>query len=167
MKIEYFMIELKDILKSYYCIWYFSENSEKDFLVKSNNKIAVFDYIESVILYASVNNIGLLDEKQHAIYDLNYIQDLVNGKTSHIDCSDILDFWNIVDAICNTLNIVFIGLEHRFDKLYDKLFRGCNTILNKEIYTPQWSKSEINQIKKLLTEFLLIISNVLKGARND
>lgn len=150
MQVEYSILNFIFKHSNTYCLYYFPDNSEKDFFVIDNDKILMFSKIESVISYTKEHNMKLYDPDVDTLYDINQMESLCLHLDDKLNCSEVINFWNITDALCNSLNIVFIGNNKKYNYVYNELFGGCNTAINACEYQPRWLKKDLNNIQDVL-----------------
>jgi hypothetical protein len=147
--------------KTSYLIYISDNNDDKYYSFKrENNKLVSFSHLEELYLYLEYMGIHL-EEDEIPIYDFDTLEEnmlLFDGK---IDNDLLLNYWNIIDDVSNSLEIDFIGKEEKYNKLYDKMFRGCNTPANTFEYNIIWSKEELDMIKEVMRACISISKNIV------
>lgn len=143
-----------------YTIWY---SSITDGFLVCNHKIAIFYSVASLLEYATEKNIVIQDEITTIDCDAieHDYQDF-----HHNGCKNILDFWNILSDMSNSLGVAFLGNQRRgdIDNIYNKLFYGCNLEAlrgNGEYYFPEWTVEEKTLMDIIIQEGLSILKNTL------
>lgn len=152
----YYAVQFNDEKIIKYVIWY---NGEKDGIVCKNGKLLFFDSVKLLKEFCSDEKILLSNtDEPPVIYDLGYLKNWLRSPDNDFDCSEMLDFWNIIaDALKNTESD-FIGdcEDEDIDSLYDKLFYGCNLPsynTSDEKYIPEWTNEEIELLQKVLSQY--------------
>lgn len=160
MNQEHFMICLKYNNQTRYYLYYFLEFAAKDYLVLDGDRVLTFSDVDALRAYVRIHHIELSEQDPLPTYDIDRLALLCSQPMSDFDCNEIIQVWNLTDAICNALKLPFIGNLPQYDDLYDKLFGGCNTAVNTHEYHPQWTKSEAIKIRTVLDECLRIIQKI-------
>ena len=95
---------------------------------------------------------GLAVSSQEAtVYDLDAIETWCKSTAEVLECSWLLDAWNLFGDMPHGENL-FAGAARRATAAYDKLFRGCNLPSMTppgQHYVPAWSASETAALKRL------------------
>ncbi|MDC0559131.1 hypothetical protein OAO42_01835 [Candidatus Izimaplasma bacterium] len=146
--------------KSNYMIYIDTANSSMMYCV--TDQVLLFSELDDLFTFALDNDIVIDPNDEVVIYDFDDLKLIVERMEEKVDCSLTIDFWNIIDDICNGLSISFIGKSKYVDYIYNKLFRGCNTAANTFEYNHTWSEQEVKIIKSVLEECIWIASNVVK-----
>lgn len=152
----YYIIEFKDISKSYFYIWF--TNDIDGFLVK-NGEVVLFSSYEDAKEYCRKS--GFLLEQPLTYYDIAEIRELVIQKRGSIENDKILDFWNIMIDFSKSINKAFEGSKEEYNRIYDKLFFGNNLPsinTTKETYIPKWSDKEKEMIYNVLRNGLFLLN---------
>lgn len=71
------------------------------------------------------------------------LQRIVDYSKIGIDCSTVLNLWNILSDFAYSVGDKFIGDDKKFDEtideVYTKLFKGCNIkAMKQSAYHPVW-----------------------------
>jgi len=153
---EFFPVNFIIDSNNYHCIWFCDG---KDGLIVESGKIKSFSNIDALNDYAENNNFKLNDDDAELSIDAAK-KWLANKAT--VDCSYFNYYWNMIGDMANSLNISFYGNKRtkHVDKLYDKLFYGCNPPSlrgNGEIYVPKFTKKEIRILRKVVKDGLRIV----------
>lgn len=161
MKSEYFIVDFRSNTNHTFCLYTFPENSEKDIFASNDKKILTFENLDAIISYVNSNNLNLIGNSEDSVYDVKKLQTLLSHLDPDFNCREVLNFWNITDTICNTILLAFIGNNKKYDDIYNKLFGGCNTVLNAYEYHPKWKRKELKKIQKVLRECFLLINKYI------
>lgn len=132
-------------------------------LVKDETKIERFENLDELK--------GFCDKKDYILdEEISYI-DCNEEKLldfENFSCKDVLNFWNIVIDISDTLGIVFESDDTDDDNVnsvYRKLFSGCNLSScigeRKRIYTPFWTAKHKYTIRKIIKEGIDIVNKTI------
>ncbi|MDD3842526.1 MAG: hypothetical protein PHD24_03675 [Candidatus Izemoplasmatales bacterium] len=156
-KHEYFVVDFLFRRQHTFCIWYFPENSDNDFLVEEDGSVITFKNIDSAISYAKSMSMKLGSKQIDTVYNLNHLKELASHLASDFDCSEVINIWNMTDALCNTIHVEFHSNQEEYDHVYNELMGGCNTAVNATIYHPIWNENDLKTIETMLDECLHII----------
>jgi hypothetical protein len=147
--------------KYLFLLWF---SNDIDGVVVENNKIVTFASLHEISDYAKSKQINLMtsDFILHNFDNITlWLEDYEN---KDINCVEILNIWNLLTDIAQTLKIEFIG-NHKdkvTSKIYDKLFFGNNLPAitpNGKFYIPTWTKLERKKLAEILTEAICICKN--------
>lgn len=161
---EYYITEFLHQNKVYYFIWV---TDDKDRFLTENNKILYWDHRSELLDFAKENGITF-EEEEHIRYNLDKCEKWCRSSPENIDCGQILDMWNIFSDFYNSIEEKFMGNDHKFDEIYDKIFCGNNLpTINKtnKIYVPLFSEDEILAIKKIMLSGICLFRKVISGNR--
>lgn len=152
---EYYIVELVFEKRAYFTLWYESD-TDGFVLNKERNCIRAFDNAFSAKIFAERCGYILIG---NATIVCN---ELVLLNFQNLNCHLLLDFWNIVSDMTNSLNINFLGdhKENNIVSLYNKLFYGCNLPAirkDNDDYEPEWSQEEQDLITQIVEEGIKII----------
>lgn len=154
---QYYIVQFNNENIVRYAIWY---TDEKDGFVCESGKILFFDSVEMLKEFCdSKKNVITDTDEMPFIYDFDYLKNWLKFPDDNFDCSNMLDFWNIISDALNDMGIHFIGdckTDENVNKVYDKLYYGCNLPAynkNKMKYTPEWTKEEIDILQKVLSQY--------------
>ncbi len=144
-----------------YTIWYSDDFSNR--FVLENHRLLVYKTKEEV-----EDNIPYIAEEiDFSIFNLD---EFSKFEEENIDCesSEIIDFFNIVMDITNTLNINYVAEEDKelVERLYDKLFYGNEIVSSDNITLSIGNKFNLNfeeelMLKNLIKRGLELIINLL------
>lgn len=144
---EYYLLGFKyhHIMK--YCIW-MTDHKDRIYC-EGKQAILIFDSQFEVQQYALSKGIKV-DTKNGYICDMDGLQ------IGSSRLADILDFWNLISDMTKTVGANFIGNRKSpvIDKIYNKLFHGCNLLKRKEMapYIPRFSPCETRVLEKILED---------------
>ena len=156
----YYIISFLYKNDEYYCIWF---SGDEDYVLANQNHLMVFHNIDVLLKYASENCI-LLENESVSKYDINAIVLwLKNTDYINIDCDMLMNFWNICTDVANGTTEHFIGIEKRYNTLYEKLFCGNNILTTKnKKYIPFFSNDEIETLRDVINNGLnIIVKNLI------
>lgn len=153
--VEYYIVQFNDEKTLKYAIWY---TDDEDGFVSEHGKILFFDCVESLKDFCDSKNIIILDDdKVSFIYDFGYLKKWLLSPNDRFDCSIMLDFWNVISDASKSIGVAFIGDDKQSEmanKLYSKLFHGCNLpAINTsgKKYIPKWTQKEIDCLAEILS----------------
>ena len=112
------LIKRKNIL--YYVGYYYDEEGN-DNLFHSHKHIECFSSLAELTEFCSKNSLKL--DSEVVIYDFDI------APSNPINYKDILNKWNLLNTISESLNIFFEGNERKYDKPYHFLF-SCYFAIN-------------------------------------
>lgn len=139
----------------YYAIWY---TDDSDGFITENESIVYFKNLNDLMQYTHDHKILLND----GITYFNTAQ-IFDNIDSAINCDDVLNFWNIISDIASSLRIDFIGDNKIYNTEYAKLVSGCNlNALEHDYYEPDWTEKEVDNIKKIISEGLMILCEIFR-----
>lgn len=159
---EYYPVEIKLNSSVRYLIWYTDEND--GFLSKLSKPITFMDK-NKLEQYANSETIRL--ESEFTIYDFNIIKKWIENTLAPIDCESILDVWNFFSDLLKSVNYTFKGdldIDNTVD-VYNKLFYGLNLPImqkNGEQYNPNWDEKDIQKLKEILLDGILLATNLFQ-----
>lgn len=149
-----------------YTIWYSDDFSNR--FVLENHRLLVYKTKEEVEEYIE-DNIPYIAEEEidFSIFNLD---EFSKFEEENINCesSEIIDFFNIVMDITNTLNINYVAEEDKelVERLYDKLFYSNEIVSSDNITLSIGNKFNLNfeeelMLKNLIKRGLELIINLL------
>ena len=159
MKKEYYGTCFIIDYKSLYLIYI--EDVDYSGFLSINNELIRFEVYEEFTNYLENNYLLLENDKDITIYDFDQLSELIKLMGEKLDCNLIINYWNIVDDVCNAQSLDFIGKNKRFNEVYEKLFRGCNTAANIFEYNHVWNEKELDLIKEVMISCVAIVENLL------
>ena len=142
----------------FYCIWF--SDDEKDGFLLNGSILRIFHSEEAALTF-----LKSLPSYQKAIktttYDVNKIDQTIM-RAIPFDPHIILDFWNIIDDLANSIGIPFEGnkKDGLTNSIYDKLFYGNNLPAintSNRIYTPQFTSEEFVRLTTILMDGIALI----------
>lgn len=155
--IDYFKIKLIANNKEYYSIWY---SDESDAFITESKRIKTFEGIENLERYAELNTLKLSVDNTEMEFDtaINWLGEI----DKNIDCTYLLDFWNIISDISNSVGDNFIGNTDKeiINQIYNKLFYGNNIPAIKgdeKDFIPKWTIQEKNELNKVVSDGIRIL----------
>lgn len=160
---EYYYLKIGLKGDCLYTLWY---SDDEDGVLAENSKIISFSTLSNLKEYA-VENKFYIPTELAAEYDFDIINEWAEKPSEVIDCKMFIDCWNLFSDISKSIGIPFIG---NFDTgitidIYNKLFCGSNVSAIRcdgEMYQPEWSEEELNQLAKIMKNGIRLLSNSLK-----
>ena len=144
---------------------------EQDSLVTDDlGFVRGFTNPQSLLVYAQSKDISFSMFPNHSselnLIDIGYLENrLLRKKARTLKCDKLLSVWNLFWDVSYTVGHDFDQNKEITNKVYDKLFFGCNlpavTPLGKS-YSPIWSSSEIKLIRSILTQGLQMFKEKVK-----
>lgn len=159
--LDYYIVDFNLLNMSYFLLWF---SDDKDALFKQNGVIVVCNSLDGLKKFAKTNKLHVYEGV--TTYHLDDIAALIEHGSLNISYKKILDFWNISSDIAYTMDVSFLGDEDGLTlDIYNMLFYGTNPPTLKgdsdEIYEPEWDNEDIEELKKVLSDALNIISKYL------
>jgi len=104
-----------------------------------------------------IHDLAPLSIDDPVVHDLDSVDRFIRDpSTLHFDCNDALSAWNLFGDFARSLGqsgILFLDHDQAADRLYDKIFHGCNlpamTPEGQE-FLPTWRSDEIESIREVL-----------------
>ncbi len=145
--------------KQYFTFWYTDDID--GFLLNENKKIRTFSNKEEAETFAQTYCFKIVDEVVTFSSDSIRTLDIET-----LDCNIVLTYWNILSDVAMSVHCPFLGdyKTKEIQKIYDKLFYGCNLPAikkNKKDFVPVWSEGEIEKIVEVIENGLKILSDSL------
>jgi|GEM_PF-1186415 len=139
---EFYLVEIIFCSKSYFLVW--ETNDEGDtFLIKEGR----------IFVNSSKNFYEVIfNSDEVKSYDFDNISKALHNNFKDFGSNEILDFWNLTQDATDTISYDFIGSEHKYGELYNKLFQNTNAgkIVKEYIAkTPIKNETEIQMEKSL------------------
>ena len=154
---EYYIVQFDDENSTKYAIWY---TDDEDGFICEEGKILFFDSLKLLKEFCNTQKIIITDEDEIPfVYDLVYLKNWLRTPGENFDCSDMLDFWNMISDALKNIGIAFLGDckdGEDVNIIYDKLFHGCNLpaySTSGRKYVPEWTKEEIGTLQKVLSQY--------------
>lgn len=124
----------------YLALYYYTETS--DALLCDGQNILFFETERDMRDYCQSHL--LLIEGETAIYDFDA------SIQNPIDYSHVLNRWNLLDTISETLSMYFEGKRREYDRLYDLLFRcsTCKESIAPKVYLNRKELLKLNRVFK-------------------
>lgn len=146
--------------QSYFCIWF---SSETEGFLSDKEKIHVFGSYDDAKSFAVSNQIKL--ENEMSTCNSDEMQRWAESSDNHVNCENVLDYWNIIQDVVALSNCEFLGNKRTdtIDDIYDKLFCGNNVLIDNEEdkYYPTWSQKELFFIKNIILDGAKVIKESL------
>lgn len=161
---QYYIVVFVMKGRKYFTIWY---TDDKDgFVLNSEGRIEIFK--TEIDVREFLQKKQMKPGEKVTFFDCD---ELGTMNYEHIDCSKVLDFWNIITDISYSVNEDFIGRTKSEEilNIYDKLFYGCNLPASNrmdEKYVPEWSAKEQMMISNVINDGLRIIEKTI-GYKGD
>ena len=160
---EYYCVKMEFQGNCLYTLWY---SDDEDGVLIEKSKIIIFSTISELKEYTIANKLYTPDDSVTE-YDFDIINKWAEKPSELIDSKMFIDYWNIFSDISKSIGIPFIG---NFDTgitidIYNKLFYGSNVSAIRcdgEMYQPEWSEEELNQLAKIMKNGISLLSNSLK-----
>lgn len=144
----------------YYFIW---KSDENDVFFTQNDKIIFWNDICSLSEFCEINNINFADEKE-IVYNIDCCENWCNSISEDIDCSTILNLWNIFSDLHSSIGVEFEGSLEHYNSVYDKLFYGnnlpCINTTSKK-YLPTFDDDEIQRIKEMMMKGINLFKRII------
>ena len=144
----YYIIKFEYYSEEKWALWF---TSDKDGVITENGKIYCFDSERSLKIYCRKMNINSEEEVEE--YRIDEIEKWVNTESIEVDCRMILEFWNIVDDISESVKKSIYKRTDISERIYEKLFYGNNLKsinTSGRVYVPKWSDEEFGSFKKYI-----------------
>ena len=132
-------VAIKNCGITYLTLCYY--NADDEAILCHIRRIVVFDTYANMQQFCESN--GLIIQGEVSVFD--YDQSLTNSN----DCSEVLNRWNLLNTISNSLEMHFEGNENKYTGLYNVLFQFSTQIGESPIHT--WFNRK--QQKKLCQVF--------------
>jgi predicted transglutaminase-like protease len=167
MLTEYYILGYRLDQIDAFLIWY-SDDSDGVMLDKAGNVIS-FNSIEHILEYAAHNNIVIKTEDSELL-NLDHITEWIKTCDPElINFSEFNNTWNLWTDIANSTGYNFDQDRDTTDKIYHKLFWGCNlpvvTPEGKE-YIPEWTDIELKVMKELFLSGTAMFREVVKSYKS-
>ena len=100
------------------------------------------------------------------LFDIGRMKQLLSAEFANFDCTEILNFWNMISDALRSMGKKFSGdgEDERIDRIYEKLFYGADIPAHhtgEEQNLPVWTKEEWNLIKKVLSQYTYFWDEIL------
>ena len=113
----YYIIKFEYYSEEKWALWF---TSDKDGVITENGKIYCFDSERSLKIYCRKMNINSEEEVEE--YRIDEIEKWVNTESIEVDCRMILEFWNIVDDISESVKKSIYKRTDISERIYEKTF---------------------------------------------
>ena len=142
-------------------VWY--SNDQDGVFIDERGHIPVFRDISRSLAFMTPLGIELTIEESEP-YDLDRLRAWLEDPHGQIDCSNVLNIWNLIDDIMRSYGLAQDYREEydEADAIYDKLFWGCNlpsVTPEGEHYAPDWSETERSVMACVLGEGLRLFES--------
>lgn len=155
--------------REYYSFWFrldardgyliYISNETDGFVTEDNGNVPYFLYTGDLLQYASALDLTV-DAESPNLTDLDILDTwLESNDGEKIDCNTFLEAWNLFDDLSKTVSGNFDPERKKTQKIYNKLFWGNNlpaVTPDGEHYIPSWTKGELNLMRKVLGEGLVL-----------
>ncbi|MHC5218369.1 hypothetical protein ACYSNR_17165 [Enterococcus sp. LJL128] len=155
---QLYVVEFQFADRSFFCLWY---TDDTDGLIIEEGKLIKFDSIIELKAYVKEKKLSL--GTGVTTYNIEHLEKQLENGLMHVDCEEVLLFWNISLDISNSLAFPFLGTDN-FHHIYEKLFYGNNLpAINTsgEKYVPTWSGEEMHDIKNVVSDGVSILKKEL------
>lgn len=144
----------------YYTIWY---TDDTDGFITENERLLYFKELSDLKEYAHSHELPLGDGIAY------FNGDRIIGNTDpEINCSPVLDFWNIISDMAGSLHIKFSGDDKAYNTEYAKLISGCGLpALEHGHFEPEWTKGERDNIKRIISEGTCILNSAFNATQKN
>lgn len=117
-KKESYLIEIRFCSKSYYAVWETDSNGN-DSLLKKEDKIL----ISPAKHFSGV----IFKSEAPAVYDFEFIKEMLRNHFKDIDYEQTLSFWNLTQDAAYTIDYKFLGNNNKkYFELYNKIFQSTS-----------------------------------------
>lgn len=138
-----------------YLIWY--SNEQDGVLVDEGGCVLSFPDRGSLLKYAESQGLSI-EAEESTLHNLDELVRWLNsGDTNLIECDNYNGAWNLFADVSHSINGDFDADKDLTQKLYDKLFWGCNLpsiTPEGEQYHPAWTKRELKIMRDVLSSGL-------------
>lgn len=140
----------------YYTIWY---TGTTDGFITENERLLYFKELGDLKEYARSHELPLGD----GITNFNGDR-IMSDIDPEINCSPVLDLWNIISDMAGSLHIKFSGDDKAYNTEYAKLISGCGLpALEHGHFEPEWTKGERDNIKRIIGEGIYILNSAFNA----
>ena len=156
---DYYMIRCKEEKNEKYAIWY---TDEEDGFICENGRICFWDSKEALKEYADAKSISLHDGAY--LLDIGRLKQLLACGLTDFDCTEILNFWNMLSDALRSMGKPFWGNggeNEKTDCIYEKLFYGADIPAHHTGKRLVWTKEESDLIKKVLSQYTYFWDGIL------
>jgi hypothetical protein len=164
MKGKYYILWYRLDDKDSYLIWY--SNSNDRILTNKKEKILNFSSKQELNEYAFENALNI-EPEEPTLHNLDAVVEWIKvGDEKSIDCNECKSAWNLFEDVSQSVKIIFDSNEEVINNVYDKLFWGCNlpsVTPKSKSFNPEWNKSEINILKRILSNGIKIFKESLNA----
>ena len=147
--------------------WVAGEDGGDDRVVTEAGRLRVFADIAGLAGVVTAGGATVVEDETVRVYDLTRVQTWANSASTHVECSTLLDMWNLAEDIGRSVGKDFDATGRRASRIYDKLFWGCNlpvvTPPGRE-YVPLWSPAELAKLRRIMREATGTITRALDRA---
>lgn len=138
-----------------YLIWY--SNDCDGVHLESDGYVPAFGSIDRLSNYAKIHDLAPLTIGDPVMHDLDSVERFTRDDSSlHVDCNETLSAWNLFGDFARSLGpsgSLFLAHDQAADRLYDKIFHGCNLPAmtpERQEFLPAWRSDEIESIREVL-----------------
>lgn len=158
--VEHYIVVFIYSKHKYYFIW---KSDENDVFLTQNDKIIFWHDIYSLKKFCEINDINFADEKE-IVYNIDCCENWCNSMAEKIDCSTILNLWNIFSDLHSSIGVEFEGSLEYYNAVYDKLFYGNNLPCvnsTSEKYLPNFNRAELLKIKEVMMRGIELFRKII------
>jgi len=153
---DYYIVcfELEQLKR--YLLWYSNIDDKEQFVLKADGQVLYFDNLQELKQYCVKKDLQMDDE---IVYFT--LHRTVDYSEMDIDCSKVLNLWNIISDFAYTVGDKFIGDDkerNEIDEVYVKLFRGCNIkAMKQSFYHPVWNVNSRQVLEKVMKDGIKMV----------
>lgn len=134
-----------------YALWY--TNDYQGFWLDSSGRLPAYQRVSELEAFCHAQAIDLFEEEP-ILHDLDRVLRWSESESEDPDCKEVLKAWNL----CNDLRCTILGEEIyssglNAGPLYEKVYFGTNPKVfnpNGPPYLPSWTRSEIDELKRII-----------------
>lgn len=139
-----------------YLLWYSNMEDKEQFVLKADGQVLYFENLKELKQYCVKESLQIDDEI--AYFTLHRT---VDYSKMDIDCSKVLNLWNIISDFAYTVGEKFIGDDkerNEIDEVYTKLFRGCNIkAMEQPFYHSVWDVDSRQVLDKVMKDGIKMV----------
>ena len=147
-----------------YLIWY---SDERDgVFVDASGVIPSFRDVDRLLSYAEKRGISVNSEKP-ILHNLDVLEEWLRAKDAEkIECNSFNSAWNLFADISRSINGSFDRSQKLTQKIYNKLFWGCNlpsVTPEGEQYHPAWTRRGLEIMHDVLGSGLRMFQSSVRS----
>lgn len=150
-----------------FLVGWVSNDEGPDRVLTAGGRVCVFTDPVNLANVADEVGLGFERDEVPARYDLTRAQRWAHGAGGEVDCSFLLDIWNLAEDVGRSVNKRFDATGRRASRCYDKLFFGCNlSVITPagHCYVPLWRASELACLRRIIRDATSPVSRSLDHA---